>query len=1002
MLDTDTKRRIDTARDILVGKVPDPKSQVEQITIALIYKFMDDIDAESEELGGHRKFFAGEYARYGWAKLMRSGLGGHEMRDLYRESLAKMPENPGIPLLFREILKDADLPYRDPETLRAFLKIIDDFSYDHSERLGDAFEYLLSVLGSQGDAGQFRTPRHIIDFIVEVVDPRKTDVILDPACGTAGFLISAYKHILRNNSSKPSPPAPLPSFAPSPPPLPKGEEQGEGRQYRGGYTFAGLKDRARELRNKQTDAEALLWELLRDRQLGNAKFRRQHQFGDYICDFYCHEAKLVVECDGDVHQTAERRQVDAKRDTYLKSQGLTVLRFPNDQVLRDTDSVLKAIAQQLSPPSPSSSPYGRGGGEGEIACLPGDLLTPDERGRLAANFKGYDISPDMVRLSLVNLYLHGFTDPHIHEYDTLTYQDRWNEYADVILANPPFMSPKGGIKPHNRFSVQSKRSEVLFVDYMAEHLTPNGRAGIIVPEGIIFQSQTAYTQLRKLLVEEYLVAVVSLPAGVFNPYSGVKTSILILDKTLARQSQTIGFFKVENDGYGLGAQRRPIDKNDLPEIAAMVKDFRLRIADCGLKANHQSPIENQKCLVVPKEKIAANGDYNLSGERYREGTVRASFFPNIPLGEVCDLIGGATPSKQDASYWTNGTVKWISSKHIDERGLITAYELISKKAVEETSTRVAPKDSTIIITRVSVGKFAFANDDYAINQDLTALVSKDKERLAPEFIRVAAHHIAQIVERNAEGIGVRGVTRSFLSGLQIPLPPLEIQKEIVAEIEGYQKVIDGARAVLDNYRPHIPIRPEWPMVKLGEVCEINPETLNPEATYAGQSIFYIDISSVENGTGRFMGYTEVASAEAPSRARRVVRPGDVLLSTVRPNLKAFTLLKEVRERAVASTGFAVLRSRTELLEPMFLLTCVFADSAVDQMVGMMGRGAYPSINQSEVASIRIPLPPLETQRAIVAEIEAEQALVAANRDLIARMEKKIHATLARVWGEEKG
>jgi len=92
MLDTDTKRRIDTARDILVGKVPDPKSQVEQITIALIYKFMDDMDAEAEELGGKRKFFAGDFARYGWAKLMRSGLGGHEILNLYAEAIAKMPE----------------------------------------------------------------------------------------------------------------------------------------------------------------------------------------------------------------------------------------------------------------------------------------------------------------------------------------------------------------------------------------------------------------------------------------------------------------------------------------------------------------------------------------------------------------------------------------------------------------------------------------------------------------------------------------------------------------------------------------------------------------------------------------------------------------------------------------------------------------------------------------------------------------------------------------------
>src|SRR6478672_6000534 len=118
------------------------------------------------------------------------------------------------------------------------------------------------------------------------------------------------------------------------------------------------------------------------------------------------------------------------------------------------------------------------------------------------------------------------------------------------------MSPKGGIKPHKKFSIQAKRSEVLFVDYMAEHLTPTGRAGIIVPEGIIFQSQTAYTELRRMLVENYLVAVISLPAGIFNPYSGVKTCILILDKSLSRQSSVVAFFRIESDGFGLGAQRR--------------------------------------------------------------------------------------------------------------------------------------------------------------------------------------------------------------------------------------------------------------------------------------------------------------------------------------------------------------------------------------------------------------------------------------------------------------
>ena len=110
MLDSETKRRIDTARDILVGKVPDPKSQVEQITIALIYKFMDDMDAQSEEFGGKRTFFASEFERYGWAKLMRSGLGGFEMLNLYSEAIAKMPEYGGSPLLVRNFFTNAYLP----------------------------------------------------------------------------------------------------------------------------------------------------------------------------------------------------------------------------------------------------------------------------------------------------------------------------------------------------------------------------------------------------------------------------------------------------------------------------------------------------------------------------------------------------------------------------------------------------------------------------------------------------------------------------------------------------------------------------------------------------------------------------------------------------------------------------------------------------------------------------------------------------------------------------
>ena len=627
MLDTDTKRRIDTARDILVGKVPDPKSQVEQITIALIYKFMDDMDAESEELGGKRKFFLGAFARYGWAKLMRSGLGGHEMLALYGEGITKMTENPGLPALFRDIFKNAYLPYRDPETLRAFLKIIDEFSYDHSERLGDAFEYLLSVLGSQGDAGQFRTPRHIIDFMVEVIAPKKNESILDPACGTAGFLISAYKHILR------------------------------------------------------------------------------------------------------AHDPVD----PSNRSHHVKP------------------------------------------------------LTPDEKGRLAKNFKGYDISPDMVRLSLVNLYLHGFTDPHIYEYDTLTSEERWNDFADVILANPPFMSPKGGIKPHKRFSIQAKRSEVLFVDYMAEHLTPTGRAAIIVPEGIIFQSQTAYKELRKMLVDTSLVAVVSLPAGCFNPYSGVKTSILILDKSLAKQSQSIAFLKVENDGFGLGAQRRAIEKNDLPAAAAFLKSWLK--APRSVDSSDSAEQSATGALVVPKVKIAANGEYNLSGERYREGTARTLKFPMVPIGDVCEFFNGRAFKPEDWGREDSGGIPIVRIQNLNNAE--SSYNYYTGEVSDRNTINTGELLFSWSGSRgTSFGAHIWKGRTAVLNQHIFK-VSFDETRATKMYLLHALNKAVVEVEENLHGgVGLVHITKGNLEKIEIPLPPLEVQKEIVAEIEGYQRVID--------------------------------------------------------------------------------------------------------------------------------------------------------------------------------------------------------------------
>ena len=687
-------------------------------------------------------------------------------------------------------------------------------------------------MDSQGDAGQFRTPRHIIDFIVSIVDPKKDDVVLDPACGTAGFLISSYKHILAAN----------------------------------------------------TDAD------------GNS------------------------------------------------------------------------------------------------------TLTPDDRERLARNFKGYDISPDMVRLSLVNKYLHDFVAPQIIEYDTLTSEENWNEYADVILANPPFMSPKGGIRPHNRFSVKSKRSEVLFVDYMAEHLNAGGRAGIIVPQGIIFQSQNAHKQLRKNLVEECLVAVVSLPAGVFNPYSGVKTSILLLDKALARRTDRIAFFKVENDGYDLGAQRRPIEQNDLPQVQAEIAAYmqRLRAGEAGgdsqpaptaLVAENRAEYatdgsRSRNGLIVEKEKVAADGEYNLSGERYRETTNLVSSFPIVALGDVAEIIAGQSPPGVSYNEEGIGTPFY--------QGKTEFGEMCIGEPVKWTTDprRIADEFDILMSVRAPVGPVNFATQRICIGRGLAAIRPLGG-RLHTTFAFYVLRGMESKITGNV-GAAFASINKGDIQQIRIPLPPLEVQHEIVAEIEGYQKVIDGARAVVENYRPHIHIDPDWPIVEVRDVCIVNPKKSEIAAMNGATTVSFVPMSDMGENTMYFEP-RNCKHLRDVGASYTYFRDDDVLIAKVTPcfeNGKA-GIAKGLRNGiGFGSSEFYVLRPTKEVL-PNWVFLCVatpaFRKWATPQMTGTGGLQRVP---KSVMESYKIPLPALNTQQQLIAEIENEHAIIEANKKLIERLKRR--------------
>ncbi|HMP12225.1 N-6 DNA methylase, partial [Hydrogenophaga sp.] len=578
--------------------------------------------------------------------------------------------------------------------------------------------------------------------------------------------------------------------------------------------------------------------------------------------------------------------------------------------------------------------------------------------------------------------------------------DKWNELADVILANPPFMSPKGGIKPHKRFSVQATRSEVLFVDYMAEHLTATGRAAIVVPEGIIFQSGTAYKALRKMLVESCLVAVVSLPAGVFNPYSGVKTSILILDKRVHKQTDSVLFVKVQNDGFNLGAQRRAVAGNDLPEATRLLRSWitaPLAFEGDGVMAQ-----------AVARGRIGESGDFNLSAERYVATAIHNTDWPLLALSEIAEFRSGLWKGEKEPLR----TVKILRNTNFAKGGFLDLSD-VAEHPVEERQLETRRLQYGDILLEKSgggptqpvgrVALFGLSEGEYSYS-NFTARVRVVNNKANPLFVWLMLNAIYQ--RGGTEGLqkqtsGIRNLDNPAYQALKIPLPPLEVQQQIVAEIEGYQKVIDGARQVLDNYKPQIAIDPTWMMVRLDSVCEVNPKKSQVEITDPDLPVSFVPMADLSECEMLFEAKSQRPIGEV-FKQYTYFQDEDVLLAKVTPcfeNGKSGIARQLVGGIGFGSSEFYVLRAKADTTLPEWLYFHVTADRFRELGAAQMtGTGGLQRVPREFVAAWEIPLPDLATQRAIVAEIEAEQALVNANRELVRRMEAKIKAAIDRVWG----
>ncbi|MBS4536374.1 SAM-dependent DNA methyltransferase [Clostridium sp. D2Q-14] len=447
MITGELRNKVDKIWEIFwTGGITNPLSVIEQFTYLLFVKGLDDKQTDLEqnaELFGieAEKIFKDNEQDLRWKNFKQ--LPANDMYEVVSKKVFPFIKNMhgDKNSAFAQYMDDAIFMVPTPQMLEKIVTNIDVLLIEDRDANGDLYEYLLSKVATAGTNGQFRTPRHIIKMMVEIMKPTPTDIIIDPAAGSAGFLVVAGEYLQKNNE-----------------------------------------------------------------------------------DLF---------------------SVQELKDHYNRTM-----------------------------------------------------------------FHGNDMDRTMLRIGAMNMMLHGVENPNIEYRDSLAEINKDKEKYTLVLANPPF---KGSLDYESVSSdllkiTKTKKTELLFLSLFIRILKKGGRCASIVPDGVLFGSSKAHKSIREEIVENHhLHGVISMPSGVFKPYAGVSTAILIFTKTGAGGTDKVWFYDMKADGYSLDDKRQPIDDNDIEDI---IKRYYNR-------ENEKDRERTEQSFLVDKKEIAKN-DYDLSINRYKE------------------------------------------------------------------------------------------------------------------------------------------------------------------------------------------------------------------------------------------------------------------------------------------------------------------------------------------------------------------------------------------------
>lgn len=612
---------------------------------------------------------------------------------------------------------------------------------------------------------------------------------------------------------------------------------------------------------------------------------------------------------------------------------------------------------------------------------------------------GHEIT-NTARITKMNMILAGDGHSNIEMKDSLanpidgtsTYTDEngvvHHNGFDIVLANMPYSQKT---KHGNLYDLPSTNGDSICVQHCMKAInstSENGRMALVVPEGFLFRKDL--TKTREYLLENcQLQSIISLPQGVFLPYTGVKTDIIYATKVnqkikASERRKDFWYFDVKSDGYTLDNHRR---KLDTPSDLSKYEEYRKFDKD---------QIENMLKVgfeIIPLDKVHKNSNIFV-GSRYREQKAIISNYEIVTIGDVATLVSGyGFPMALQGQV---GTIPFYKVGDMNSVGneieMHDSRNYVSIEVAQEQKWITSPKGTVIfpkIGAAIATNKKRILSEPAMFDNNVMGIICS--ERIMPRFMWYVLNSID--ISNWATRANPPSISKDIVLEQRIPLPPLEAQQQIVSELDGYQQIIAGARVVVSNYNPVISTNEMWKTVTVGDLFEVVTDTVNP-ANETG-TVDYVGLENIESGTGKIIGKLE-CDINTIKSTKRVFKNTDILFGKLRPALNKVAF---PNKNGICSTDIIILRSKSKDTLPEFY-SILLRDSEFNKQVlnGVSG-GQLPRVDISYLLSLPIYKVPLAEQTDVLNKVKTEKELTESTEKLISIFSEKIKQKIKKVWGE---